>query len=223
LFHRTTREGAPAIPIEGCRGGEDGFVWFSKWLDCWGEQGRHLLEVMVEMTEQELQGFAHEAIADEEWDDETGDFVKIEDEAFIERFVWYAIPAAVVNPRMTAREIDPGPPSISSREPTDRRSGRRGCLAESIRRIRRIPRRPAPRPPRSWRGTICAVLRVGPPANRVPTGAFAIIRLAIGAAIIANSANGRTEDRRPGRRSRTVRKTRGNHRLGQMSRLLRIL
>ena len=74
-------------------------MWFSQYLDCWGEQGRHLLEVLLDVTGEELDRYAVEAAADEEWDDATGDFVQIEDERLIERFTWYKIPAAVVNAR----------------------------------------------------------------------------------------------------------------------------
>lgn len=107
LFHRTALEGAAAIPVEGFRDGEDRFVWFSKYLDCWGEPGRHLLEVMVDMTEDEIEAYTRNWVADEVWDETLNDFVTVEDASMIERFVWHGIPAAVINPRMTAREVDP--------------------------------------------------------------------------------------------------------------------
>ena len=56
------------------------------------------------MTEEELQTYTVEVGADEEWSEEVGDFVKW-DEEDIERFVWYKIPAAIVNAKSRCRAI----------------------------------------------------------------------------------------------------------------------
>ena len=107
LYHRTTREGVAVIPAEGFRDGEDGGVWFSQYLDCWGERDRHLLIVDLDVTEQELASYAVEVAADEEWDEAAGDFVPIADERFVERFTWYKIPADLVNARGKVRMASP--------------------------------------------------------------------------------------------------------------------
>jgi hypothetical protein len=83
-------------------------VWFSQFLDCWGESGRHLLEIILDMPAEDLASHAVEAVADEVWDDDAGDFVKVEDDALIQRFVWYKIPASIVNARGRARHVPPG-------------------------------------------------------------------------------------------------------------------
>lgn len=110
LYHRTTGDGAESIPRDGFRDGEDGGVWFSRFLDCWGERGRHLLVVSLDVTEEELAGWAHEAVADEVWDEGLGDFVKTDKPEEVERFVWYKIPAAVVNARGRVRREGAGRP-----------------------------------------------------------------------------------------------------------------
>jgi hypothetical protein len=79
-------------------------VWLSPLLDCWGERGRTLLEVTLDLSEDEIRPFVVEAAADEVWDDEAGDFIKA-NEIDVERFTWYAIPADVVNARGRVRLI----------------------------------------------------------------------------------------------------------------------
>ena len=74
--------------------------------DSWGESGRHLLEVMLEMTESELAAHAQEAIADESEGDEEEDW-RQEPAEEVRRMTWYKIPAAVVNSRGTVRHIPP--------------------------------------------------------------------------------------------------------------------
>jgi hypothetical protein len=105
LFHRTTREGVPSILATGFRDGDDGGVWFSPYLDCWGEQAGHLLEVMLDVTSDELAVYVVEGQADEEWSDAVGDFVRSDNEDEIERFVWYKLPAELVNRRGRVRHI----------------------------------------------------------------------------------------------------------------------
>lgn len=61
-------------------------MWLPRYPDSRGERGRHLLEVLIEMTEGELAAYASEVAADEARDDEVGDFAEEEDEAQIERF-----------------------------------------------------------------------------------------------------------------------------------------
>jgi len=107
LFHRTTREGAEAILANGFRDGEDGGVWFSRYLDCWGEQGRHLLEVLLDVSEDTLDAYAIEVVADEVCVDIEADIWESCDEDEVETFVWYKVPAAVVNARGTARRVPP--------------------------------------------------------------------------------------------------------------------
>jgi hypothetical protein len=95
----------------GFRDGEDGFVWFSKYLDCWGESGRHLPEEILDIGEEDLAQNAKEAVADEELaPDGDDDWVRVEDQALIECFVWYAIPATFVNNRSRVRLV---PPKVS--------------------------------------------------------------------------------------------------------------
>jgi hypothetical protein len=107
LYHRTTDNAAATILAEGFREGPSegsrGRVgaWFSRELDCWGEQGRELLEVMLDATEAELEPYAEE-VATEELDDETGDWIPAADG---EAFTWYVIPAAVVNERGHVRLV----------------------------------------------------------------------------------------------------------------------
>jgi hypothetical protein len=98
LFHRTTLKAIPLIFAEGFRDGDDGVVWFSKNLDDWGSRGAQPIEVIADMTEEDLSGYAVRVVADEELDNESGEFVKVLDETEVERFTWYQIPAATINP-----------------------------------------------------------------------------------------------------------------------------
>ena len=110
LYHRSDDEAAAAILAGGFRdrsepddGGRFG-VWFSRHLDCWGEQGRHLLAVSTDFDETELSAYAVEAVADEVWDYSVGDFVPCAADD-VERFTWYEIPAAIINARGHVRRI----------------------------------------------------------------------------------------------------------------------
>ena len=105
LFHRTTCEGVPSILADGFRDEDDVGVWFSQYLDCWGERGGHLLEVMLDIAPDELAAYVVKGQADEEWSDTVGDFVRSENEDEIERFVWYKIPAELVNRRGRVLQI----------------------------------------------------------------------------------------------------------------------
>jgi hypothetical protein len=57
------------------------------------------------MTEEELKEFEREAVADEEFDHDIGEFVKVDDPADIERFLWHEIPAEIANSRGTVRLV----------------------------------------------------------------------------------------------------------------------
>jgi len=105
LFHRTTLEGSQAIPADGFKNGDDGVVWFSRYLDAWGNRGHFLLEVITSIGVDELEAFAQSAVADEVWDEAVGDFVQTQDEESIERFIYYAIPADCINGRCTVRLV----------------------------------------------------------------------------------------------------------------------
>ena len=108
LYHRTTLEGMTAIVVEGFRDGEDGGVWLSEFDDAWGNQGDRRLAVDIPMDREELSSYGHEATADEVWSDDAGDFVPADNPNDIERFVWYRIPAVVLNSRGTvAPNADP--------------------------------------------------------------------------------------------------------------------
>src|SRR5262249_48364297 len=106
LYHFTDREAAAAVLSAGFRHGEEGGVWLTRHLDAWGERARSaLLEVRLDMTEDELKVFRQKAVADEKRDHEAGDFVKATDPAEVERMLWHAIPAEIVNARATVRLI----------------------------------------------------------------------------------------------------------------------
>jgi hypothetical protein len=101
LFHRT--DAIAPILTGGFRDGDDGGVWFSRVLDCFGQDGSRILEVRVEMTEESLAAFAIEVVEDEV-EDENGEFVK-DEEGQNEHFVWFKIPAAVVNSCSSVRQV----------------------------------------------------------------------------------------------------------------------
>jgi hypothetical protein len=66
------------------------------------------LEVLAEFTEDELAAFAQEVVANETWIGLGPDGEDIWDqcpEEEIERFVWYRIPAEVINARGRARPV----------------------------------------------------------------------------------------------------------------------
>jgi hypothetical protein len=107
LYHRTTDEAARSILACGFRDGADDppGVWFSRALDCWGERGSAtLLEVMLDVSEDELASHLVEAVSDEVWSDAAGDFVPASEDD-VERFEWYAIPAEILNARGKVRLI----------------------------------------------------------------------------------------------------------------------
>jgi hypothetical protein len=102
LFHRTTREAVASILAEGFRDGEDGVVWFSPALDCMGEQGRYLLEVRIDLTNQELAEFAAE-VQMEKWDEVTDSFIPSDKPSP----KWFQIPASIINARGSVRLVPP--------------------------------------------------------------------------------------------------------------------
>lgn len=107
LFHRTTAEGAEDILREGFRAGPRGDVWLSRNNNAWGVNGRRLLEVLLEIGEDELEVFGKDAVVDEDYDPETGEWSPTPDGGFVMRLRWYEIPADLVNARGTVSEVDP--------------------------------------------------------------------------------------------------------------------
>jgi hypothetical protein len=123
FYHLTTPERAAAILLDGFRDQDTPFaadeaegpsrgVWLSLGAPYRGfvtkDPRRSLLEVRLDLTDEELVGFAVPAASDEVWDDQGGGFVHVEDECFIERFLWYKIPAVVLNTRGKIRYVPPG-------------------------------------------------------------------------------------------------------------------
>jgi hypothetical protein len=107
LFHRTSDEAAAVILVDGFRDhdtdgdGQYVGVWFSRWLDCMGEKGDTLLEVLIDLPAAELATYNVGAAFDEEWDDKTNTWIKSEPEPVD----WFLIPAALVNGRGTVRLV----------------------------------------------------------------------------------------------------------------------
>jgi hypothetical protein len=60
----------------------------------------------MKLTEVELANYAVEAVANEVWSDEVGDFVLCKEDE-IERMTWYKIPASIVNSVCRIRLITP--------------------------------------------------------------------------------------------------------------------
>ena len=123
FFYLTTPARAAAILISGFRDEDTPFtadegdtaargVWLSLGAPYRGfvakDPRRSLLEVVLDVSDDELCLFAVPASAGEVWDDEGGGFVGAADENLVERFLWYRIPAAVINARGRVRYVPPG-------------------------------------------------------------------------------------------------------------------
>jgi hypothetical protein len=100
-----TRRPLPSSP-GGFRAGERGGPWFWREQLSVGERSREvLLEVLLDLSADELGGFRVESAFDEEWSDEIGDFVKLTDPGMIQTFVAYELPADLVNSRGRVRRV----------------------------------------------------------------------------------------------------------------------
>jgi hypothetical protein len=122
FYHLTTPERAAAILVDGFRDEDNPFAaqaggdsWRCVWVTLGApyrgfvtkDPRRTLLEVLLDVSDDELADFAVPAMAEEVWDDEGGRFVRVEDEHLVERFLWYKIPAAVLNSRGHLRYVPP--------------------------------------------------------------------------------------------------------------------
>ena len=100
LFPFTSDADARAILICGFT---DATCWLSPSVEtvCDGSGRSVLLEVRQDLTESDLQAFK-QMVAEEVWDDVTGDFVPSKD---LPAYHWYEIPAALVNARGEVRLV----------------------------------------------------------------------------------------------------------------------
>lgn len=107
LFYRTTLEGADNIPREGFRAGPRGEVWLSRYLDAWGEEGRHLLEVVLDVDEAELEDFGKDAVFDDDYDPVTGQWTPTPEGGYMMRLRCFEVPVELVNANGFVREVVP--------------------------------------------------------------------------------------------------------------------
>ena len=63
------------------------------------------MELLLDISEEELTPMAREAVADEVSVDGSDKFVKIEDQSEIEKFEWFEIPAVILNSRGAVRLV----------------------------------------------------------------------------------------------------------------------
>ena len=106
MYHSTKANAARAILDEGFRDflhsqmAVSG-IWLSREIFTVNEgaRGHTILEISLNMTEDELRSFA--VIEDEEWDEATGEFVKIPG---FEPYEWL-LPAEILNTRATIRML----------------------------------------------------------------------------------------------------------------------
>jgi hypothetical protein len=113
LYHFTSADAAAAILRDGFIDGVDPDtappaepgVWLAPTPNAWGERSRQvLLEVTLDLTGPELDEFARNAVADEVWDDEVGDFVPDATDPPEPLFA-FLVPVAVVNSRGRVRLV----------------------------------------------------------------------------------------------------------------------
>jgi hypothetical protein len=95
LFHIAKPDAVAPILADGFKDGDDGGVWFSQYLDMFGESGSKLLEIMLDMTAEELAAYPVEV-----------PFGKVPGQEPGPSLTWHKIPANFVNRRrLQIREI----------------------------------------------------------------------------------------------------------------------
>ncbi len=103
LYHRTTKDAVEKILAEGFKAGSRGDVWVSKFLDSWGEEGRHLLEIKLEVPEEVLEKYGRDVISDQ-IQNEAGKWVKCPPEE-AKSYRWYEVPPETLNEFATVRAV----------------------------------------------------------------------------------------------------------------------